>query len=55
MVWALSHFRPYILGSNDITVVKVRGGSFADPTSAEKAAANLKKTGLTAKVVKAGK
>jgi len=38
-----------------VTVVKVRAGSFADPTSAEKAAANLKKTGLSAKVVKAGK
>lgn len=38
-----------------VTVVKVRAGSFPDPTSAEKAAASLKKSGLTAKVVKAGK
>ena len=38
-----------------VSVVKVRAGSFADQASAEKAAHKLKKSGLSAKVVKAGK
>ena len=37
-----------------VAVIKVRAGSFADQASAEKAANGLKKSGLTAKVVKAG-
>ena len=38
-----------------VSVVKLRAGSFADQASARKAAGNLKKSGLTAKVVKVGK
>ena len=38
-----------------VHVVKLRAGSFADQASARKAAGNLKKSGLTAKVVKVGK
>ena len=38
-----------------VSVVRVRAGSFADQASAQKAAGNLKKSGLTAKVVKVGK
>lgn len=37
-----------------VAVIKVRAGSFADQPSAEKAAKNLKKGGLSAKVVKIG-
>lgn len=38
-----------------VSVVKLRAGSFPDPTSAEKAAAGLKSSGLSARVVKVGK
>ena len=38
-----------------VSVVRVRAGSFADQASAQKAAGNLKKSGLTAKIVKVGK
>lgn len=38
-----------------VAVLKLRAGSFADQASAEKAAGNLKKSGVAAKVVKVGK
>ncbi|GAW66204.1 sporulation domain protein [Geoanaerobacter pelophilus] len=38
-----------------VSVVKLRAGSFPDQASAQKAAANLKSAGLSAKVVKVGK